>query len=474
MGRGFATFVLLILAATFAAAGGAPAAAQEAGAEKPNIVFVMTDDLDKASLEKMPNIKSLMADQGATFDNYYVSEALCCPSRSTYLLGEYVHNHGVGGNNPPSGGYQTFHKRGHERRTIAVRLKQGGYATGLFGKYMNGYGEDRGYTRHVPPGWDKWFAKFNQKRYEWYANADGTVRYFGTKPRDYSDDVIGKRARGFVQNNVSGGPFLAYVTPNAPHGPYVDPPDHQKEFAGEVAPRNPNFNEANVSDKPSFVRDNPSLTARSKKYIDSSYRHRLRMLLAVDDMVKGIVQDLQASGELDNTYVFLTGDNGWMQGEHRIPLGKSVPYEESMKQPLMVRGPGIAPGTHVSQLALNTDLYSTFSEIAGVPQDRDGRSLMPLLRGESPSGWRNQILLEKLSGEGNTPDFFGVRTEEGYKYVEYKNGEKELYYLKDDPYELESQHNKAESAPLIADLKVKLEALKSCSGQTCREAEDAP
>ena len=142
-----------------------------------------------------------------------------------------------------------------------------------------------------------------------------------------------------------------------------------------------------------------------------------------------------------------------------------------MKQPLVVRGPGIAPGTHVSQLTLNTDLYSTFSEIAGVPEDRDGRSLMPLLRDEALA-WRNQVLLEKLTGGGAT-DFYGVRTDSGYKYVEYKNGEKELYDLQADPYELESFDETADPV-LLNDLKAKLEALKSCSGQACREAEDAP
>lgn len=189
--------MLLILAATFAAAGSAPATAQE-GNKNSNVVLVMSDDLDKASLERMPNIKSLIADEGATFDNYYVSEALCCPSRSTYLLGEYVHNHGVGGNNPPGGGYETFRKRGHEQRTIATLLKQGGYATGLFGKYMNGYDS----KRHVPPGWDRWFAKFNQKRYEWYANANGTVRYFAPNPAT-TPTTSSARGRGTSSGTTS-------------------------------------------------------------------------------------------------------------------------------------------------------------------------------------------------------------------------------------------------------------------------------
>ena len=480
----FVAICVVVLVAGFVVRGGSgatPAAAQ-ADAEKPNIVFIVTDDLDKASLERMPNIKRLIADRGATFDNYYVSEAVCCPSRSTYLTGEYVHNHHVGGNNPPNGGYQRFLPEGHEQRTIAARLQPSGYTNGLFGKYLNGYGPESNSQTHVPPYWDRWFAKFNLQRYDWDANDDGTVVHYGTKPQHYSDDVIAKKARAWITRRASREPFFAYVAPYAPHGPYVDPPAHTTEFAGERAPRNPNFNETDVSDKPGYVSGRPLLTAADEAGIDQRYVSRLRMMLAVDDMVKGIVADLRAAGELDNTYIFVTSDNGWMQGEHRFSGGKGKPYEEASEMPLLVRGPGITPGIRISELAVNTDLYETFSDIAGVPEDRDGRSLLPLLHDDA-SSWRNQILLENLSGDGGeepgdggepddggVPDYYGIRTDR-YKYIEYSTGEKELYDLDHDPYELDNIHATADRA-LLSDLKAKLNALKSCSGQTCREAED--
>jgi N-acetylglucosamine-6-sulfatase len=295
--------------------------------------------------------------------------------------------------------------------------------------------------------------------------------------------VIAKKARAWISRRASREPFFAYVAPYAPHGPYVDPPAHTTEFAGERAPRNPSFNEADVSDKPGYVSDRPLLTVTDEAGIDQRYESGLRMMLAVDDMVKGIVADLRAAGELDNTYIFVTSDNGFMQGEHRFSSGKGKPYEEASEVPLLVRGPGITPGTRISDLAVNTDLYETFSDIAGAGEDRDGRSLLPLLHGDAPS-WRNQILLENLSGDGGqepddggapddsrVPDYYGIRTDR-YKYVEYATGEKELYDLDNDPYELESIHATADRA-LLSDLQDKLDALKSCTGQTCRTAEDA-
>jgi len=441
----------------------------EVPATTPNIIFILTDDLDKATLEapldRMPSIKSLIADQGATFDNFYVSESMCCPSRATILTGEYVHNHGVEDNYAPDGGFAKFRDMGHEERTIAAHLKPLGYTTGLFGKYVNEYGPKTDSSTHVPPYWDRWFATFNEKRYRWRVNDDGTETRYGKAPADYSDNVIGEKARSFISDGAADSPFFAYVAPHAPHEPLEDPPDHTTEFADEIAPRNPNFDEADVSDKPEYVSKQPFLTDDEKLEIDQNYPHRLRMLLAVDDMVGAIVNDLEAAGDLDNTYIFVTSDNGLMQGEHRRGGAKHNPYEEASHVPLLVRGPGIAPGTRISELTLNTDFFATFADMAGDPADRDGRSLLPLLNGNTPTSRRNQLHL------GNPGSYYGIRTER-YKYVEWDDGDMELYDLQNDPYELQSIHADADPT-LVEDLKAKLDALKSCTGQSCREAEDA-
>jgi arylsulfatase A-like enzyme len=275
-----------------------------------------------------------------------------------------------------------------------------------------------------------------------------------------------------------GKPFFAYVAPDAPHAHYDIPPDHKDDFTGVEAPRQPSFDEADVSDKPSYVANLAPLTDDDVSRIDTRYQDRLKMTLGIDDIVKDVVGTLRSAGQLANTYIIVTSDNGYEQGEHRITSGKVVPYEESIKEALYIRGPGIRAGTHVSQLALNTDLYETFADIAGTPDTRDGRSLLPLLKGQSPA-WRNNILIESLVGgakEGDevpVPAYAGVRTHR-YKYIEYPaTGEKELYDLANDPYELNNLE-KTQSSVDDSALAAKLAALKTCSGQSCHDAEDAP
>jgi arylsulfatase A-like enzyme len=191
--------------------------------------------------------------------------------------------------------------------------------------------------------------------------------------------------------------------------------------------------------------------------------------------------------------VFFTSDNGWQHGEHRIHFGKNRTYEESAREPLFVRGPEVPAGSRFENLAVNTDFAPTFAELAGVDFPADGRSLLPLLRGEEPLSWRSAVLLEMLpaeeggeakgkegetgaggvpkTGVGGSPPFWAVRTET-YKYVvEYDNGERELHNLRTDPYELENIYEAADSS-LVEDLKGRLEALRDCSGAGCREAED--
>jgi arylsulfatase A-like enzyme len=194
-------------------------------------------------------------------------------------------------------------------------------------------------------------------------------------------------------------------------------------------------------------------------------------MLAVDEMVGSLVEELEATGELENTYIVFTSDNGWLSGEHRLEEGKDRVYEESARVPLLVRGPGVPAASTVEELTLNTDFAPTLVELAGAEiAESDGRSLLPLLRGESPSGWRSAILLEGFVGKGDR--VFGAVKSETHKYVEYGNGEKELYDLQADPYELENVYETAD-ASLVEDLDARLEALRDCSGEGCREAEDA-
>ncbi len=485
----------------------------ESPTDRPNIVFVLTDDLDYASIiEKMPEIGSLLVEEGLSFEEAFVSHPVCCPSRATFLTGLYDHNHGVLSNGPPDGGFQRFVSEGNEENTIAVRLQEeGGYQTAYFGKYMNGYpGEDD--QTHVPPGWDEWYGELEKyEPYDYQINENGEVVSYGSETEDYFTDVLSGKATDFVRRAASDPdrPFFAYVAPIAPHSP-ADPAErHEGAFAGEGAPRPPSFDEEDVSDKPSHIGEAERISEEEAFNIDTYYQKRLESMLAVDEMVASLIRELEAAGELENTYIFFTSDNGWQQGEHRIRSGKNRSYEESARVPLFVRGPGVPAGSKTEKLALNTDLAPTFADLAGVSFPADGRSLEPLLfEGEEPSSWRSSILLEKLPREkdsseeekakgkdkdrgedkakdkGKTdpggvplggPDgklaYQAVRTET-HKYVEYENGDIELYDLEADPYELESLHESADPS-LLEDLKAKLDALRSCSEEGCREAEDA-
>jgi arylsulfatase A-like enzyme len=346
------------------------------------------------------------------------------------------------------------------------------------GKYLNGY--PAGEPSYVPPGWDEWYAKIEeQDLYNYHLNENGEVVSYGDDTEDFYTDVLSRQVSDFVSRAAQDDqPFFAYVAPTAPHAPATPAPRYQGAFAGEKAPRSPSFDEEDVSDKPSWLRDHTAqFDDEDISEIDHHYRDRLESMLAVDEMVASLVKELEATGELENTYIIFTSDNGYLLGEHRLKDQKDRPYEESAHVPLYVRGPGIAPETQVDELVLNNDLVPTFAELAGIElgeEETDGRSLLPLLRGEEPRWWprrgRSAILLEGFVGKG-ARHYGAVRTKT-HKYVEYSNGEKELYDLEADPHELENVYETADPS-LIEDLKERLEALRDCKGEGCREAEDA-
>ena len=437
--------------------------AQAQEAQKPNFVLIVTDDMAASDLQHMPLTQEHLASKGMTFSSALVSDPLCCPSRATILTGLYPHNHGIWSiYNQRGGGARGM--RVLEGKTIASKLQATGYTTGLAGKYANGYDGS-----WVPSGWDWWRGMVGNEPAQRYSLQGRTVGYRGAQA-----DLLANQADAFLSETE--GPFFLHLGPWAPHGPADVAARHADLFAGWRAPRTPAFNERDVSDKPANVRKRRMLDAGDRRALDHRYRGRLRSLQAVDEMVASIVTDLEAAGKLDNTYIALTSDNGWLQGEHRIRLGKVYPYEESVKVPLVVRGPGVAEGVTSESLVLNNDLAPTLADLAGVgTPEVDGRSLAPLLSGLPELTWRDGALVEtrrERRPDGawvNPPTYQAVRTAQ-YKYIEYTTGEKELYDLEGDPYELE---NLAGQRPeLESDLSAKLDALKSCAGDTCRSAEN--
>jgi N-acetylglucosamine-6-sulfatase len=445
---------------------GSAAGEAEGTTAKPNIVFILADDMRKDDLKYMPKTRSALGDKGMTFSNAFVSNALCCPTRATIMRGQYAHNTGVWSNKGSSGGLRAFRNNGNEKDNVATRLDAAGYRTGLFGKYLNQYSGTKG----KPPGWDRWFAHTRGSRYYNYKiNDDGRIINYGSTSADYETDGIAKHAKTFIGTTAKAGmPFFAYVAPRAPHSPATPATRDKHTYDGLKAPRLPSFDEQNVADKPPWIRKLPRLSDAKKAKIDKRAEKRAETLQALDDLVAGIVGELNNSGVLSNTYVFFTSDNGWHAGEHRIPQEKWRPYEEDVHMPLLARGPGVAAGSTTYKLVLDTDYLPTFTDLADVhtPNYVDGRSLQPVLERDS-TAWRSAILLEAAAKY--SPAYRGIRTSDGRKYVEYASRKRELYNLGRDPYELRDSYD-PKSPP--ATLAKRLKKLRSCAATSCLAAEN--
>jgi arylsulfatase A-like enzyme len=463
---------LLVLASL--ALGLLPGAPRAAPA-KPSIVMFLTDDEDLASHRVMEKTKALLEDEGAVFTNYFVSYSFCCPSRATIMRGQYPHNHRIEGNEWPTGGYEKFRLMGTEDSTIATWLNDAGYHTAFFGKLMNGYEPEK----HKPlPGWDEWygvggrFANFN-----YTLNENGRLVAYGEKPEDHLTDVLARKAAATIRKADPEAPLFVYIAPYDPHSPATPAPRHARLYENEPLPRPPSFDEADVSDKASYVRDMPPLEAWQKEALTRHHRERLRALRAVDDMVATVVEALRDTGRLDDTYVVYSSDNGFHMGQHRLFIGKTTAYEEDIHVPLVVRGPGVPKGTRIEQMVLNNDLAPTMAEIGGVqaPTFVDGRSFVPLLSNpETP--WRRSFLIERREMETHEISgkavFDAIRTAH-HTYIEYGTGERELYDLRRDPHQLANLAATADAA-LIEALSARLAELRNCASINCRELEDLP
>lgn len=464
------------------AAGTASARGQAQAKPRPNIVVVMADDQNVETLRVMTNVRTLLAAQGTTFDNSFVSYSLCCPSRATFLTGQYAHNHGVMGNAPPGGGYTKL----NHANTLPVWLRRSGYYTAHIGKYLNGYGNPaRGSASQteVPAGWTNWQGSIDPSTYQFYnytLNQNGRLVTYGTDAASYQADVYTRKAVEIIRARARlRQPFFLSVAYLAPHngGPRTpqDPPNqatpepaprHQNRFESEALPRPDSFNEADVSDKPAVVRNRARLGAAKIAGIEESYQQRLESILAIDEGVAAIVSALRAAGELSNTLIVYTADNGFMHGEHRIPEGKVVVYEPSIRVPLIIRGPGFGKAKRVNDLVANIDTAPTIMTAAKAKSSRtmDGRALQPF--GAKPAtNWPRDVLLETGGGAQNR--YVAVRTHR-YVYAEYANGDRELYDLQTDPQQLTSRHNDPALASIRATLASRLAQLRACKGAACK------
>jgi N-acetylglucosamine-6-sulfatase len=455
--------------------GGCGASAQPGQQSRPNVLVLLTDDQTMESVRVMAGVRSELGGGGTTFERSFVSNPLCCPSRATLYTGQYTHNHGVIGNRPPEGGYGRLDKS----EWLPVWLQRAGYRTVHIGKFMNRYGQDSPPTE-IPPGWNEWYTSVDPSTYsftEYQLNENGALRW----GRKYSTDEYTDLAVDAVNRLApSAQPFFLSVAYLAPHsGRPTDPDDptalatpspaprHRDLFAAEPLPATPAFNEADVSDKPSFVRRRPPLSADRVAAVTENYRQGLESLLAVDEGIVQVVNALRAAGELENTLIVFTSDNGYFYGEHRVPNGKVMMYEPSIRVPLIVRGPGVPAGQRRRQLVTNADLAPTILEAAGAqPTGRvpDGRSLFPLMRDRGLE-WGRELLVE--GAPGIMAVAYAALRNERFVYAEHDNGERELYDLRTDPDQLENVVGEPRFAAVEARLAERLAALQACAGRGC-------
>ena len=454
-----------------------------AGRGRPNVVVVMTDDQRIGDLSVMHKTRRLLKHGGTTFTNSFVTFSLCCPSRVTLLTGQYAHNHGVVANDPPHGGYPAYRRKVNQKHTLPVYLHRAGYRTGLVGKFLNSYGVAN--PRQIPRGWDSWQALTMGTEHFMYGytlNSNGRLRRRDGSPSDYQTDVLSRRADRFVrQSSHRRRPFFLLFATGAPHEepeglvgshPHRNPrpaPRDLNRFEHKRLPRPPSFNERKIRDKPPFLRP-PRLSTAEKHSLLRLYRSRLESLLAVDDAVKRLVHTLRRTGELRRTVIIFTSDNGYMLGEHRH-RGKELPYEESMRVPLIIRGPAFPKAARRSQLAANIDLAPTIVDLAHAPGRKrmDGISLLRFA-GDPTRGRQRDILFERSAYEGRR--FASVRTPR-YVFTRYAHTNRprygsEFYDLKRDPYELRNRAASPAYAQVRKVLLPLLRALRNCRRSGCR------
>lgn len=461
-----------VLVGGFSPAASAATNSADPATEQPNVVLIQVDDqtVRQFSRKVMPKTMRLLTRRGTRFSNYIATTPQCCPSRASLLTGQYTHNNGVTSN---AKGYPALVDKDN---VLPVWLQQAGYKTIHIGKFMNGYFRFVDRPADIAPGWTDWRTVTGGRfgYYEYFLSRNGDWKHFGKHKRDYITRVLTRNAVGAIKRYApSAAPFYLQLDQHAPHGSggrqvyrcsgrgiraaKPDPRD-LNAFRHARLPRPPSFNELRLADKPSFLRA-PRLDRDARANLRFHWRCALASLVAVDRSVAAVHRAVKRMGELDQTVFIYTSDNGHFFGEHRLAKGKVLPYEEAIRQPLVIDLPGRGDVRKAHAPAGNIDLAPTILDLAharpcppeGACRTMDGRSLMPLLTnsGQWPRG--RGLLTEYhavSSGRYQTCHYDGIRTHtsiyvETYSVVANSAQRTcretfvvERYDLKHDPFEL--------------------------------------
>jgi N-acetylglucosamine-6-sulfatase len=458
---------------------------------RPNIVFVLTDDLSADLLRYMPRVSELER-QGLRFRNYFVSDSLCCPSRASIFTGNFPHDTGVFTNSGAGGGINAFWAHHDERGVFNLALYKAGYTTAMMGKYLNGYLEGGGHSpvpaTYVPAGWSEWdVAGWGYPEFDYTLNEDGTLHRYGDAPRDYLTDVISRLGVRFVDRAARGRrPFFLKLATFTPHHPYTPAPRDAHLFPGLIAPHPSNF-DVLPTHPPDWLKGHEPLTPDKLRRIDRTFRLRVQDVQSIDRMIGRIEDAVARDGLSRNTYFVFSSDNGYHTGEYRLMPGKLTAFDTDIRVPLVIAGPGIPHGANTDGVAENTDLGKTFAALGHTRFPSDGHSLLPLLHGgPTPTGWRDAALIEHHGptfdpddpdrqnfDSGNPTTYEAVRTRD-FLYVEYANGQREFYDLRNDPFELQNDVGNLTRQGL-EQLHDELTRLRDChTGPSCWAAEHLP
>ncbi|KAG0359390.1 hypothetical protein BG005_000864 [Podila minutissima] len=433
--------------------------------QKPNFLVFLTDDQDRRmnSLDHLPLIKKYIRDQGTEFTNYYTTTAMCCPSRVSLWSGQFAHNHNVTDESPPHGSYSKFVSQKLDQSWLPTWLQQAGYSNNYIGKFINGVSPT---LKQAPKGFDKnhWEPLVAPNIYTFYSpifatNNGPLEKHDG----EYQTDIISDKSIQILDSLAlnKSKPFLFVISPTAPHDevwvtpegikftPPVPAKRHEHLFKGAKAPRDPSFNPAK-QDKVSWLKDLPRLNSTQIDQIDFTYRARLQSLQATDELVERVIKRLERNGQLDNTYIVYTTDNGYHLGTHRMFAGKQTAYEEDTNIPFIIRGPGIAKNKKSNAVATHTHFPATVLKLAGipVPDSVDAHSI-PVLEDKAVYGkdqsseafavefW-SQAFIENTTAAFDTNTYKSVRLiGKGYNllYTVWCTGEHEYYDLIQDPFQ---------------------------------------
>lgn len=475
---------------------GARAAKKPKRPETPNILLITTDDQSLRTVipEAMPNLFSRLMPRATNFTDYIVTTPLCCPSRATILTGQYGHNNGVLRNFYPD--------LKQQQNVLPAWLQRAGYNTAHVGKYLNSYEANEGGPAAVAPGWDLWFTTLEKRRYyNWKASKNGKVRHYGYDDDDHVTTVTSDFAVRWTKRlSRKKDPFYMQVDYYAPHTSTgrdtrcstaaVPEPEDEGRFDFFPVPRPPNYNEEDVSDKPSTVRDRTEVTPEEAANIDRRFRCTLESVYGVDRGIGRLLDELKRRKELDDTVIIFTSDNGFFYGEHRIPKGKPSPYEENLRMPFTMYVPpkfrdraDLVDSTNAP--VANIDVAPTMLDLAEAEPCRtkrlcrtmDGRSMMPLVDGTG--GWPNP---RAIGIELGACEYRGVRYERQV-YFQYAGETEaggctdvqgtELYSLEDDPYQLFNLATLDQYDTREAQLRALTNQMSICSGIANRDPEPA-